>query len=58
MGIFYYENVEARERWSAKAIEDALRGGGKVSRRRKMSTFLRLRLHSGGLEGRFCRLID
>jgi uncharacterized protein YdeI (YjbR/CyaY-like superfamily) len=29
LGIFYYEDVEARERRAAKAVEDALRAAGK-----------------------------
>jgi uncharacterized protein YdeI (YjbR/CyaY-like superfamily) len=33
LGIFYYENVEARERRAAKAIEDALRAAEKKPRR-------------------------
>ena len=33
LGIFYYENLEARERRAAKAVEDALRAAEKSARR-------------------------
>jgi uncharacterized protein YdeI (YjbR/CyaY-like superfamily) len=36
LGIFYYENVEARERRAAKAIEDALRAAEKIPRQSRV----------------------